>query len=500
MKKARMTIAKEFKVGEVDKRLYGSFIEHLGRAVYGGIYEPSHATADAAGFRADVLDLIKELNVPIVRYPGGNFVSGYNWTDGVGPKAARPVRLDLAWDTTETNAFGTNEFVDWCRAADTEPMMAVNLGLKGPEEARTLVEYCNHPAGTYWSDLRRSHGYDTPHNIKLWCLGNEMDGDWQIGHKTAAEYGRVANEAAKVMKMTDRSVELVLCGSSNSRTKTFGDWETTVLDLAYDKADYISLHQYFDNRDNDIRNFLAKSVELEEYIKSVIAVCDFIRAKKHSKHTIHLSLDEWNVWYHSHGAPFEKWSKAPAILEDIYTFEDALLVGLMLIAMVRHCDRLKVACIAQLVNVIAPIMTETGGRAWRQTIFYPLMQVSNHGRGTALTAVIDADKHDTKDFTDVPDTDAVAVYNEECGELTIFAASRAVEEDTLLTINLSDFPTFYPVRRSVLAGYDKKQRNTADAGPVVPKDLPLPEKDAHRLDLVLPPLSWTMLQLKERAV
>lgn len=500
MKKARMTIAKEFKVGEVDKRLYGSFIEHLGRAVYGGIYEPSHATADASGFRTDVLDLIKELNVPIVRYPGGNFVSGYNWTDGIGPKATRPARLDLAWDTTETNEFGTNEFMDWCRAADTEPMMAVNLGLKGPEEARTLVEYCNHPAGTYWSDLRCSHGYDAPHNIKLWCLGNEMDGDWQIGHKTAAEYGRVANEAAKVMKMTDRSVELVLCGSSNSRMKTFGDWEATVLDLAYDKADYISLHQYFDNRDNDIRNFLAKSVELEEYIKSVIAVCDFIRAKKHSKHTIHLSLDEWNVWYHSHGAQFEKWSKAPAILEDIYTFEDALLVGLMLIAMLRHCDRLKVACIAQLVNVIAPIMTETGGRAWRQTIFYPLMQVSNYGRGTALTAVIDADKHDTKDFTDVPDTDAVAVYNEERGELTIFAASRALEEDTLLTINLSDFPTFYPVRRSVLAGHDKKQRNTADTGPVVPKDLPLPEKDAHSLDLVLPPLSWTMLQLKERIV
>lgn len=271
MKKASLPLSKSFQIGEVDKRIYGSFIEHLGRAVYGGIYEPGHPTADADGLRQDVIDEVRKLNVPIVRYPGGNFVSGYRWEDGVGPVEERPKRLELAWGVTEPNTFGTNEFLKWCKKANAECMMAVNLGLRGAEEARALVEYCNHPSGSYYSDLRRKHGVENPHNIKLWCLGNEMDGDWQIGHKTAYEYGRAAAEAAKVMRWVDPSIELVLCGSSNSHTKTFGDWEAQTLDLAYDKVDYVSLHQYYDNKTDDTASFLAKSMEMDDFIHTVVS-------------------------------------------------------------------------------------------------------------------------------------------------------------------------------------------------------------------------------------
>lgn len=496
MKKAKLLIDKQFVIGQTDDRIFGSFVEHLGRAVYGGIYEPGHPKADEKGFRTDVIDLTRELGISTVRYPGGNFVSGYNWRDGVGDKSKRPARLELAWATLETNEFGTDEFMDWCKAVDTEPMMAVNLGTAGPAQAAELLEYCNHPGGTFLSDMRRENGSPDPYDIKLWCLGNEMDGSWQIGGKTPYEYGRIATETAKLMKMYDPSLELVLCGSSNSHMATFGEWESTVLEMAYDKVEYISMHQYYDCADGDSANFLAKSVQLEDYIKGVIGICDYMKVRKRSKRKIHLSLDEWNVWYHSHGAEFERWSKAPHILEDIYTFEDALLVGLMLITMLRHCDRLKIACLAQLVNVIAPIMCEPGGAAWAQTIFYPFEHASKYGRGKALLPIIESEKHDTKDVTDVNDVDAIAVYNEEKDELTVFAVSREREKDTMLDIRLGGFENFKALEHLRLAGYDKKQVNSAAHGPVVPEKLSLKDPEGGRLELDLAPLSWNVLRFK----
>lgn len=497
MKQASLKLTKDLRVGDIDKRLYGSFIEHLGRAVYGGIYEPGHPSADKNGFRKDVIELVRQLDVPIIRYPGGNFVSGYNWEDGVGAHEKRPKRLELAWDSLETNEFGTNEFMDWCLAANTQPMMAVNLGTRGPEEARNLVEYCNHPGGTYWSDLRRTHGYDVPHNVKLWCLGNEMDGDWQMGHKTAYEYGRVANEAAKLMSMTDRSIELVLCGSSGSGTKTFGEWEAVTFSLAYDKIDYISLHEYFGNGDSDLKNFLAKPVEMENFIKTVIASCDHIKGKLRSKKTVNLSFDEWNVWYHSHGAEFEKWSKAPHILEDIYDFADALVVGMMLMALLRRCDRVKIACLAQLVNVIAPIMTDDGGAAWKQTIFYPFMHASKYGRGAVLHTVSESTKHDTKYYTDVNDIDSVCVINDENEELTVFAVNRDLMDTIPLSVSLLDFEGYKPVEHIEMAGYEPSAINTRDAQNVIPVNAPVPVLDGKNLTVNLKPFSWNVIRLKK---
>ncbi len=497
---AKMILEKDFKIAEIDNRIYGSFIEHLGRAVYGGIYEPNHPQADENGFRKDVLELVKELQVPLVRYPGGNFVSGYNWEDGVGPKEKRPNRLDLAWSTTETNEIGTNEFMKWAKLVNADVNMAVNLGTRGIDAARNLVEYCNHPGGSYYSDLRISHGVKEPYNIKTWCLGNEMDGPWQIGHKTAAEYGRIAQEAAKVMKWVDPSIELVACGSSNRTMPTFADWEATVLDHTYDHVDYISLHQYYGNRDNDLSNYLALSLEMDDFIKSVISIADYIKAKKRGKKTINLSFDEWNVWYHSNeqDKQIKPWSIAPPQLEDIYNFEDALLVGCMLITLLKHADRVKIACLAQLVNVIAPIMTENNGPAWKQTIFYPYMHTSVYGRGISLNPIISSDKYDSKDFTDIPYLESTAVYNEEEETLTIFAVNRHLEEGLDLEVDIRNFNEYEVIEHIVLENENVKQTNSAHKETVQPHLNGNAKCDDGKVRTVLPKLSWNVIRLAKQ--
>ncbi|WP_080832963.1 alpha-N-arabinofuranosidase [Cohnella massiliensis] len=497
---AKIKIEKDFRIGDVDPRLYGSFIEHLGRAVYGGIYEPGHPSADEQGFRADVLELAKTLQVPIVRYPGGNFVSGYNWEDGVGPAEQRKRRLELAWRTIEPNTFGLNEFMDWCRKAGTEAMMAINLGTRGPNEARELVEYANHPSGTYLSDLRIRHGYRDPHGIKTWCLGNEMDGPWQIGHKTATEYGRIALESAKVMKWVDPSIELVVCGSSSTEMPTYPEWEATVLDHTYDHVEYISLHRYYGNRDGDSASFLASSMDMDEFIKTVVATADYVKAKKRSKKEMYLSFDEWNVWFHSNDADkkIEPWQIAPPQLEDVYNFEDALVVGCMLISLLKRADRVKMACMAQLVNVIAPIMTENGGRAWKQTIYYPYMHASVFGRGTALVPLVQSSRYDSKSYTDVPHIEAVAVHNEEAGELTVFAVNRHLSDPLGVDIDLRSFGAASLIEHIELTSDDLKAVNTADDPDRVKPVSGTGSVAAEGLVFAarLPKASWNVLRFK----
>ena len=496
MKTAKLILDRDYVISKIDPRVYGSFIEHLGRAVYTGIYEPGHATADAEGFRGDVLELVKKLNVPVVRYPGGNFVSGFKWEDSVGPN--RPRRMDLAWKTTEPNEVGLHEFASWAKKADSSVMYAVNLGTRTPENAREVVEYANHPSGTYLSDLRIKNGAKEPFGIKLFCLGNEMDGPWQMGAKTATEYGRIANEAAKVMKWTDDSIELVACGSSGFTMPTFGEWEYTMLSECYDNVDYVSLHRYYGNPHNDTPDFLASTMDLDGFIKTVGSICDSVKGKKHSKKQVNLSLDEYNVWYHSQQQDQElykrePWGTALPLLEDVYNFEDALLVGLMLITILKNADRVKIACMAQLVNVIAPIMTRIGGGAWAQTIYYPLMQASKYGRGESLLPLITTEKRDTKHYQDVPDVDAAAVKNED-GGVTLFIVNRNLTEDIELKLDLRAFGGLRPVEFSVLHNDDMKAVNT-EGNPfnVVPTDAPLP---ASGESVVLSKASWNVLRLK----
>ena len=503
MNKARAVLARELAIDAIDDRLYGSFIEHLGRAVYGGLYEPGHPTADGQGFRGDVLDHVRALNTPIVRYPGGNFVSGYRWEDGVGPLIARPRRLDLAWKSLEPNAFGTDEFVRWCRKAGTEPMMAINLGTRGVDAARSLVEYCNHPSGTQYSDWRVENGCVEPHNIKVWCLGNEMDGDWQIGHKTALEYGRLAEEAAKVMRWVDPTIELVACGSSSRMMSTFPQWEATVLEHTYAYVDYISLHSYYGNRDDNTAHFLAQSIGMDAFIEEVVATCDFIRAKKRHKKRMMLSFDEWNVWFHSNQADRQQqpWQEAPPLLEDLYTVEDALVVGCMLISLIKHCDRVRIGCLAQLVNVIAPIFTATGGGIVKQTTYFPFMHASRYGRGTALDMKVDSSSYEDPVFDAVPYVEAVGVLSEDCEDLTVFSVNRNLEEVVGLDLDLRDFSTARVVEHIALTHFDLKAVNTLEQPDRVAPSALDDSVDEHegKTRISLPPASWNVVRFSLEA-
>ena len=503
MKKASVLFSRDFAVSQVDDRLYGSFIEHLGRAVYGGIYQPGHPQADDEGFRRDVLALVRDLRVPIVRWPGGNFASNYFWEDGVGPIEQRPKRLDVAWRSTEPNLVGVDEFSRWCKKAGAEVMMALNLGTRGVADALNLLEYCNHPGGSKYSDLRVSHGVKEPYNIKTWCLGNELDGSWQAGFKSAEEYGHLAHQTAKAMRMIDPDVELVACGSSGPGMRTFPQWEATVLEHAYDDVDYISLHSYYGKREGDTPSFLAKTMEMEHFIKSVAATCDYVKAKKRSKKTMLLSFDEWNVWYHAHAADDDimknhPWQVAPPLLEDHYTFEDALLVGLMLITLLKHSDRVRMACLAQLVNVIAPIMTEPDGPAWVQPTYYPFLHVSNYGRGTALRPVLSCGRHDTRDFTDVSDVEAIAVHDEENEALTVFAVNRDLDGATEFECDLRDFPGYGLLEHISLTSDNLEARNSALSQNVRPRREEPGELEGGVYRGRLGRASWNVLRFQAR--
>ncbi|PWD51825.1 alpha-L-arabinofuranosidase [Serinibacter arcticus] len=500
MTPARLTLDPAFCVGPVRRRTFGSFVEHLGRCVYTGIHDPAHPSADADGFRQDVIDLTRELGVSTVRYPGGNFVSGYRWEDGVGPLENRPTRLDLAWHSSDPNTVGVDEFMRWARKAGVEPMMAVNLGTRGVQEALDLLEYCNVGKGTALADRRRANGAEEPHGIRMWCLGNEMDGPWQIGHKTAHEYGRLAAETARAMRMIDPGLELVVCGSSGSGMPTFGAWEQTVLTETYEHVDHVSAHAYYWEEDGDLDSFLASAVDMDGFIDAVVATADAVRAAgKHTKR-INVSFDEWNVWYQkraeSRPPTGDDWPIAPVLLEDTYTVADAVVVGSLIISLLRHTDRVHAASLAQLVNVIAPIMTEPGGRVWKQTIFHPFAQASRLARGEVLRPVIASDTYATAKFGDVPLVDGVATYDAETGETVVFAVNRSTTDTVPLAVELRAHGITL-IEATSYAHADPRWSASVDDDDTV---LPRPNGSAAitadgEVTMDLPPVSWNVLRL-----
>ena len=503
MLSASVTLDPAFVVGPVRPRTFGSFVEHLGRCIYTGIHDPSHPTADEDGFRGDVIDLVRELGVTTVRYPGGNFVSAYKWEDGIGPVEDRPRRLDLAWHSTEPNLVGIDEFMRWCKKAGVEPMMAVNLGTRGVQEALDLLEYCNVPGGTYWSDLRRKHGAEEPYRIKMWCLGNEMDGPWQTGHKTAEEYARIAAETARAMRMVDPSIELVACGSSGNGMATFGSWEHTVLTESYDQVDMISAHAYYWPEEGDMASFLASAVSMDSFIDDVVATADAVRAAgKHTKR-IAISFDEWNVWYlgldQSETPTGDDWPVAPPLLEDRYNVADAVVVGNLLISLLRHTDRVHAASQAQLVNVIAPIFTEPadqGGRSWKQTIFHPFALTARHAKGEVLRPAVTAPSMETKKWGEVPVLDAVATHDAETGDVVVFAVNRSLDEEMTLDVDLSRFAGLRVTEALTLSNPDWEWKATADdSTSVLPTANETAALDAGRLSATLPAVSWSMVRL-----
>lgn len=498
MTAARMTVHPAFTTGTIDRRIFGSFVEHMGRCVYSGIYEPEHATADAEGFRGDVADLTRELGTTVVRYPGGNFVSNYRWEDGVGPREERPTRIDLAWRSLETNQVGTDDFVRWAALTGTEPMIAINLGTRGPAEAADLVEYCNIVGGTTLSEQRRANGSDAPHDIRLWCLGNEMDGPWQIGHRTAEEYGRLASQTAQAMRRVDPTIELVACGSSGRDMATFGEWERVVLEHTFDDVDYISVHAYFQEHDGDRASFLASGASFEAFLHEVIATADSVAAKRHSTKRIRLSVDEWNVWYMDRfpGETNLELTEKPRLIEDVYSALDAVVVGDLLTTLVRNADRVGVACLAQLVNVIAPIMTEPGGDAWRQTTFFPIALLAQHARGTALDARLDLPRVTTAKYGEVDALSAAVVHNPEAGELVVAVTNRSADAVTT-TLAHEGFGALELIESLTVRADDAGPRRTPDeVADAAPRPFEGVSVGDLETTLELPAESWSLVRLR----
>lgn len=488
-------------IGPVHRRLFGGFVEHMGRGVYGGVYDPEHPSADEEGFRRDVIELVRELGMTVFRYPGGNFVSGFKWEDGIGAKESRPRRLNLPWHSVETNAFGLHEFVSWVEKVDGEVMLATNLGTRGILESLDVLEYCNIPGGTDWSEKRRENGRDKPFNIRMWCLGNELDGPWQLGAMTADQYGSLAARTAKAMRRIDPDLELVACGSSGYWMPTFGEWERTVLRHSYEDVDYISCHAYFEPKNGDMASYLASGARMDQYIRDLIGHADLVRDELGSEKTMQLSFDEWNIWYHSRMAAvfpkgMDNWPEAPAITEDDYSIADAVVVGDLLITLLNHADRITTACMAQVVNVIAPISAPSDGPAWRKTTFYPFSLTSRHGRGESLGTTIDGPTIHTEEHGDVPAVSAAVIRNDS-GELTIFLANRSLDTDISTSIDLGELGTGGTiVEAKTMSGPDYNLLNTAaDPLRVLPEQNASARLEGTHVNVSLPAVSWSMIRL-----
>jgi len=497
---ARVYVDTRRTITPIDKNLFGSFLEHLGRAIYEGIYDPGSKLSDSNGFRKDVLNEIRQLGVPIIRYPGGNFVSGYNWLDGVGPKQNRPRVLDKAWNSIESNQFGTNEFLAWCKIVGTTPLMGLNLGTGTPEEAAALVEYCNVDKGTRWSDLRRQHGVSEPWKVQHWCLGNEMDGPWQIGHMTAAEYGMKAADAARQMRDVDSDLKLIACGSSGPFMRTYLEWDREVLEQCYDYVDGLSLHRYFGNWERDsegkTEKYLALNLNMERQIAETVAVCDLVRGHKRSGKKLWLSFDEWNVWYRTTGGKDVDGERkeAPHLLEEVYNLEDALLVGGLVNSLLRNADRVKLACLAQLVNVIAPIMTNADG-LFQQTIYYPYSWALQFARGDVLNLLVESPTYEVEGLDHVGYVDIAGSLSKSDGKLALFMLNRDLAKSHDVEVVWEDGAPGKFILGSLLTGGDLKASNSFAAPKrVAPQNFSAPVTAGGRTKFEIPARSYAVVQ------
>jgi alpha-L-arabinofuranosidase len=412
---ARIKIDIDRQIGEVDPLLFGNFAEHLGRMIYGGIYDEGNPLSDADGFRKDVMAAVKGLGVSLLRYPGGNFSSGYNWTDGIGPKDQRPTRVELAWNDLESNRFGTDEFLRYCERIAAEPYICINGGLGTVDDARHWVEYTNESRHTYWADQRRKNGREKPYAVKYWGLGNEIDGPWQLGHKNAEDYAKFALEAAKAMRLVDSSIKLIASGSSNYGADWQG-WNRTVITALRGQADYVALHTYINNRDNDLEKFLGNSATIERYIETAAAS---IRAgQTPGSRPMYIAYDEWNVWYRAHNAEH---------LEEVYNFEDALAMGMFFNTFFRHADIVKMANLAQMVNVIAPIMTNKNG-LFLQPIYFPILEYGKQRGNVALNAFVQSPMY-TLNRQQLPYLDVSTTYSAKDHALFVNVLNRSKSQD-----------------------------------------------------------------------
>lgn len=492
MKKVCVTVNRKFTIGKSEKTLFSSFIEHMGRCVYGGIYDPAHPSADRDGFRKDVMDAISELGVSMVRYPGGNFVSGYDWKKAIGPVEQRKATLNLAWNQLEPNKIGVDEFMRFSEKTGTKPIMAVNLGTGGAESAVDLVEYCNLETDTEWAEKRKENGHAEPYGIQYWCLGNEMDGDWQICHRTADEYGQIAAETAKMMKWVDPSIKLTICGSSDTAMPTFPSWDRIVLEQAYPYIDYISLHKYYEYPGGDRtrkQDFLASYVDLDGFISTVASTIRYVKTLKRSQHEVYISLDEWNVW-HKRDCFSDRENRGISVAREecLYDFLDAVVFSTLICTFVNHADVVKIACLAQLVNVLAPIMTKPSGELIKQSIFHPFMLASHYCVGEVYQTMVTCDTFSSM-YGEAKEVVATAVGQED-GGVCLLVVSLS-EEEISLDLELEQFGKISPKENIFLA--EQKAGEKAEGGPV--EQVKIQKEKLESTTVLLRPYSINFIRL-----
>ena len=490
--KAKLHVSQHFEIGEVSPFIFGGFLEHMGRSIYEGVYDPDSPLADERGLRTDVLAALAELELTTVRYPGGNFTSGYHWQDGVGPKELRPTVRELAWQSIETNQFGTDEFIELCRELNWKPMLSANLGTGTPEEARDWVEYCNAPSGTKYSDMRAKNGSDSPFNVPLWCLGNEMDGPWQIGHVPAEQYAIRAQQAAKMMKDVDRSIATVACGTAIPALPTYLEWDRTVLEHLGGLADYISLHRYVGNTHDDTANFLAVSNSIDQQIEAVDACCRFAAERLRLPERAYLCFDEWNVWYKNRSAEDMdgRGKFAPALIEEVYNLEDALVVAGFLMSFIRHADVVKIANIAQLVNVIGPILTRKDGLL-KQSIFYAFRMISSRKGGISLRTKNDSPSYESFNRGTANYLDQAVTFDGE--KLNLFLTNRSLSEPLEVAVQ-TDMALGEVISAEILTAEHAKAVNDYDAPDVVvARPFDGVDVSGSQVTVKLPPLAFVAL-------
>lgn len=500
MDKTRILLDPAYPIAPVDPRIFGGFLEHLGRAVYGGVFDPQSSVADEQGFRKDVLAALRTLNMTTMRYPGGNFASGYHWIDGVGPKEQRPTVCELAWQCIEPNQFGTDEFLRLAQLMDWTPMITINLGTGTPEEACHWVEYCNSPVGTRYADLRAANGSKDPYGVRLWCLGNEMDGPWQLGHLPAEQYALLASQAAKMMKDIDPAIELVACGSSTMSGRFYMEWDRIVLEYLGPQAEYISLHRYVGNPLGDTADYLAVTNTIDRRIEDLDAVCRFVQAKTRSKKRHYLCFDEWNVWYRTTGVEDSRGNGrvAPPLLEEFYNLEDALVAAGFLNSFIRHADVVKIANMAQIVNVIAPIHTQ-GDRMLLQSIYYPFAMFSarREDGGVAIYPVVTGPAYESPSYGEVKYVDVSAILGD--GTLHVFLINRSLNEVAEVEIDPGSGKFESILSAEVVNGSSPQDENTYECPyRVISRPFRAGKVTDGKVFVSLPPLSFVALSLRVR--
>jgi alpha-N-arabinofuranosidase len=439
---ARIKLDPDRVISEVHPHVFGNFVEHLGRCVYGGVYEEKSPLSDADGFRRDVMEATRGLGVTLLRWPGGNFASGYNWKDGIGPRDQRPARRDHAWGAMESNRFGTDDFLTYCERLKVEPYLCINAGLGSVEDARNWVEYTNESANTCWAQQRRKNGRDKPWDVKIWGLGNEIDGPWQLGHKNADDYAKFALEAAKAMRRADGSIKLIASGSSNfGPGADWVGWNRTVLERLKNEIDYISLHTYVGNRTDNFEQFLAFGRDLDDRIEVVKGQIRAVRVGNPDARPIQIAFDEWNVWYRTLVPGSTEYDIAKTGLEEKYNFEDALGMGVFLNAFFRHADVVKMANLAQLVNVIAPMFTNPQG-LYFQTIYFPIAEYAKQRGFQSLDVRVDSPQYKPDKGRELGYLDVSATYDPKAKQMFVNVLNRSEKTDITARIeNAAGAPT-----------------------------------------------------------